>query len=659
MEIQCFIAYDCNHDNLNVTKISLSSAKDCKLNDVNLNEELVEIEVIQVDNTKMVHVFQCKINIIQTIHICGYLRYYSKQVAGGLRSYIEKPTAEQCLRMHKTKMYSFSSSGGIELQRNASSTGSRVLIGSLGNDGSCTGGKYSYKGATYEDAVVQQAIEVTLTDYYVVAMPSENTIVLRSGISCSYKEGECMDNEAGFTMWDFDPKPSCMIENYNAIFQGPGNRTYPLDNAIDKQIYTIHAEGVLMSLRTIKRVSACGYPAFQTEHPQLLIVPRVNQQYLFTKKAINKGNFDIFTYMNNKFVYIERHIERQLTSMYRDIMNDRCEKSKEIMDLQLAIGMNHPEQFAKIYAKQEGYNAIRMGDVIHVIQCQPVDVKTRVDAQCWDELPVTYDDKPYFMSPQSHILKTIGTPTICSSVLPSMYRLGLTWYVSANGLKPAFAPKELDPNQLGKWSYEQPGDMAKAGIVPYEDIVAMNRVIMFNINRQSIGTSIAFTGSQSGTEYSRVDLTSFLDEKKLTSWLSDHFFAGWGFLKDVGSIGAGFFVIYFIITRTLWIFGVCLRMKTRYDETGLSWKLLYSFWNDLSYYRDHKATKRGTWRYRQPEYLPKALKNLKENTIIVQSPSAPCSFEMLSNNVQEESNKLSGVQVVYTPPATTKVDVHK
>ena len=64
----------------------------------------------------------------------------------------------------------------------------------------------------------------------------------------------------------------------------------------------------------------CNIQIIRTEHPKLLIFEKstdamslLHASYIVADKDI--VNFDLATYTNSKFVYVERHIETQINNL--------------------------------------------------------------------------------------------------------------------------------------------------------------------------------------------------------------------------------------------------------------------------------------------------------------------------------------------------------
>lgn len=88
----------------------------------------------------------------------------------------------------------------------------------------------------------------------------------------------------------------------------------------------------------------------------------------------------------------------------------------------MSIASLSPIEFAYVHTKEPGYTATAMGEVINLIKCQPVEVKIRnVLTQCYNELPITYLDKPAYMTPKNHLFQYIGTEVTCSGISAPSY----------------------------------------------------------------------------------------------------------------------------------------------------------------------------------------------------------------------------------------------
>lgn len=68
-----------------------------------------------------------------------------------------------------------------------------------------------------------------------------------------------------------------------------------------------------------QRKIQCGYLLITTEHSELLIFETIRSTVVF-KKQSGISNFDIFTYINSKFVYVKKHVRIQINELYRNML---------------------------------------------------------------------------------------------------------------------------------------------------------------------------------------------------------------------------------------------------------------------------------------------------------------------------------------------------
>ena len=171
-----------------------------------------------------------------------------------------------------------------------------------------------------------------------------------------------------------------------------------------------------------------GYTLFRTEHPKLFIVQLRKGDSFGNKKPIAVENLDIFTYVNSKFIYVEKHLRSQLNQLYHDVLMQRCTLVQKVLKNALTIATQLPDEFAFNLIKGPGYMAVVAGEAVHIIKCIPIEIKLRKTEECYLQLPITRGNRSLFMSPRTHIVMKGGTQINCNPIIPSMYRLDESWY---------------------------------------------------------------------------------------------------------------------------------------------------------------------------------------------------------------------------------------
>ena len=68
--------------------------------------------------------------------------------------------------------------------------------------------------------------------------------------------------------------------------------------------------------------------------------------------------------------------------------------------------------------KGPGYMAVVAREVVHIIKYAPVSVKMKHDKTCYTELQVTRNNKTFFLTSRTRILKSKRTEVPCNRLLP-------------------------------------------------------------------------------------------------------------------------------------------------------------------------------------------------------------------------------------------------
>jgi len=197
------------------------------------------------------------------------------------------------------------------LRSNQTSTRPITLAGHLNDNGECSGTTYSDPFGTWEEAVVLTSIKITLQDYIANVRMNTNKVLLRSGVTCELGAAYCTDMEGGNTYWIPLPEDRCKTSTYGVVYQGYADKIKNSDNQSGQIVYSITSITTAFALVQKDTYSICRYTLSNTEHPKLVISETTPGGATFTK-SISVNNLDIFTYMNSKFVYVERHTRGQM-----------------------------------------------------------------------------------------------------------------------------------------------------------------------------------------------------------------------------------------------------------------------------------------------------------------------------------------------------------
>jgi len=102
---------------------------------------------------------------------------------------------------------------------------------------------------------------------------------------------------------------------------------------------------MLFALTRAREELACEYTLIKTKHSKLLI-HEIKRESFATKHRLSVENLDIFTYINSKFVYVEKHIHFQMNLLYRDVSKQCCNLEQQILKSAFNLAINSSDEFA-------------------------------------------------------------------------------------------------------------------------------------------------------------------------------------------------------------------------------------------------------------------------------------------------------------------------
>lgn len=438
--------------------------------------------------------------------------------------------------------------------------------------------------------IVQASIKITTRELTLPVKYKSNEIILPLGARCRATAGEC--NDADETYWNVIPQDNCQFSRYDVLYEGQAYRLTPEVVKSDSPIvYTVTTRDTTFALaRTPREESVCGYRIIQTEHPKLYIHDTQPGRVFRTRERTSIDNLDIFSYVNSKFIYVEKHLKTQLTQLYRDIMEQKCILEKQTLQNALTLASIAPDEMAHRIMKSPGYTAITSGEVIHLIKCNPVECRTET---CFNELPVTYQNKSLFLQPRSKILTKTGTPRDCNELLPVMYKILNTWYKLTPRPSETIAPPIIQPLIKSTWKYVSPASLATSGIYSDEDIDRLRDHIMFPMEKPSMPNTIARGAMGQEIPAGSFSITNLLDEESLNKIAESAGARIWKSSVTFGSASAGILAILMILKFMKLIIDTIIHGYALYSIYGWSLHLLGALWNSVANLLLYKGTRRN------------------------------------------------------------------
>lgn len=580
------IGYDCGGESLNITSLSLLDIGDCNVEDIEPQKEEVFIQLMQLSEYDKTTVTQCKVEVDRTIYYCGMNSHVSI-VSNGRREYLQEIGEQACRRIHETGTLTIANAVMDRIARNTTNIRSVTLVGSTSMDGRCAGTQYTDGYGTWDDVVVQASIKITLRTFEAAIKRSEGNIYLPNGSQCRIANGYCLDSEGAETYWPPLPIDSCHFDRYDILYEGLGVKLVPKSNQTAPVIYTVTTKDTTFALTRTTDFSLCGYRLTQTEHPKLFILETTKGRTFKTQTKITVNNLDIFSYVNSKFVYVEKHIKTQLTQLYKDIMEQKCALERQILRNALSLASIAPDEMAYRVMKGPGYTAVATGEVVHLVKCVPVECQVRHTEQCYNELPVTHRNASLFLLPRSRILTRQGTARDCNDFLPVMYRIHGTWFRITPKLTESLPPSTIQPLTHPTWRYVNPSSLAVGGIYKSEDLDRLRTHIMFPVEGPSTLNTIARGAMGGNIPAGRITMMNLLDEESLDRIAESAGKKAWRGFITFGSASAGVLAIFIIARVVKLIIDTAIHGYALHSIYGWSMHLLGAVWSSVTHLLIH------------------------------------------------------------------------
>lgn len=580
------IGYDCGGENLNITSLSLLDIGDCDMENIEPIKRETYIQLMQVSEYDKATIIQCKIEIDRTIYYCGMHSHISA-VHNGRREYISEIGEQACKSLHSSGSITVNNAVISGIRRNITNYRSITLAGSTSVGGSCSGSQYSDSYGTWDSVVVQASIRLTLRAFEAPVKRSTGHIILPSGSQCPLAAGFCLDSEGAETFWSALPTDSCHFDQYDILYEGIATKLLPRENQTTPAVYTVTTKETTFALTRTTEMNLCGYKLLQTEHPKLFILETSRGHTFKSRSKIAVDNLDIFSYVNSKFIYVEKHVRTQLTQLYRDIMEQKCALEHQVLQNALSLASIAPDEMAFRIMKSPGYTAVTSGEVLHLIKCVPVECKIRLVESCYHELPVTHRNQSYFLAPRSRILVRTSTPRDCDGFLPATYRIDGAWYKLTPRPVEVLAPPTIQPLTRPAWRYNSPAALATSGIYSTEDLDRLRAHIMFPVEKPSVLNTMAQGAMGRKILPGSISMLNLLDEEALNKIAESAGERIWKGFISFGSASAGILAIFLIIRVAKLIIDTVIHGYALHTIYGWSMHLIGALWSSVTHLLIH------------------------------------------------------------------------
>lgn len=609
-----FIAYDCNGPKLNITAFNSLSVEPCEPPSEIHTQSIQRIQLLQKTDTYQIPYKTCSIIINYFISRCSILED-AQMVENGFFTEITELGSARCSELHQRLTYHLPNGGIITgLKVNETILSSVTVAGFVDRHGNCKGSTFSSEKGTWQEVIVQANYKITLTEGLAIVNHKQNTLTLPTGSTLKLSDQYGLDIYKGEVVWNANTY-DCETHEFIILYDGPAS-LITSNNYKTSRTYLVESDQIVFALQHIRSTYICNIPAIQTDHSQLTIITDSLFFNYFKNKDIHPQNIDLVAYINTKLVYIDNRFKASITTLYTDLIQKQCELERKVLLHKLSLATYSLSEFAYHMGEGPGYTALKAGEIIYLLKCKPVEVEisSKKNAICYDELPVIYNNKSYFMAPKTRTLQKFGTELDCNHFLPPAFLLDGEWYTTSQNIREIKKPQTLKPSTKWTWTYKSMENLMTAGIYNYDTMKNFQQYLILpqeieasqkNLARQTMGFTIMDH---------RINLNTLIDENTISNMVDNKLRKMWGWFTIFGEFISGLLGIFFIWKIILTCINTGLNISLLYQTFGLSIKLVAGVFTSITHFIMHNANQNQQQQQKKQQNQPLLTLNRNPNS---------------------------------------------
>nr|QXV86438.1 glycoprotein [Chuviridae sp.] len=574
------IGYDCLEQSTNITAVGLDFVKSCSYSSHPPDYRDIYIQVLQSKMKSDIHITSCLIFKSYFMTHCGMHSHNSLVSEGFGAREIVKIADRECKILHQEGYISFNGFRIEGLRKNALQARQVVDVGKFDTNGNCEGGSVSMKGRWYSNVARQTNYEILLTSHEGSLDLDTSNVITANGYRYPFADGEGFDPQLGYLFWDHPTSEnSCTDHQYVVLYEGIGTIASYNNSG---QTLIVNTTSFVFAIELKRPTILCGSHGFITEHPKLLILQGTPNSFSLKTHALSSTDIDQFLYVNSKFVYMERHFQGQLDSLYYNLITKICDLKHQQLKQLSSLAYIDPEVFAWAYTGKPGVTALMAGEVVYLMQCKPKPMVFRSVDRCYLEIPVNNSGVVGYLRPRTRIFIRYGTEVACNPLTPTMFKMGLHWVQLSPQPSVTQDPKTLSDDDHNSWSYSPSTHLMTAGLYTTDILQEYSARLLYPMERSAIQNIIGATSTGQDMDIQDINLKGFVTPNFVEEIEKTASQRVWGWYNTIVMHTSGFVGIYLICRLVLWTVAFILNCKVLYDVFGVSYKLFGALWGVLT-----------------------------------------------------------------------------
>ncbi|APG78829.1 putative glycoprotein [Wenling crustacean virus 13] len=484
----------------------------------------------------------------------------------------------QCLDMHKNMAYQHHGHMVLLDGPNTITDATITVAGSVDSSGWCEGSSFSHRGSSYTSVVVVDTLTIKVKQVDALVQATSGEVHLPNGVSCLLGSKDCYHPIYGMAVIDETNIGGCGDDSHEIIYEGPIEMVSMFgDSGEDERYFVVETPETVFALKRGKKIQVCRENAWSTEHPKLIVIPKPEWGFKFTKRISGASSVHLIPYVNSKIQFLDLKVGQNMVRTKVELLEQICENSRKIVENRLMLAKLFPHQVASLHYNKPGYMGRVSGEALHIIKCKPVSVSGRKAEGCYQGIPVTHKNESWFLLPITRILSRNAVETTCSRRLPNVYLFGDSWWELGPEPRPAQPPKTMTVGSLlPQWGRTRTSPLGFGGLYPYRDMMAYEQALFGPVVTDT-GIAIMtrkMTGMASHDE--TFSSTKLFDQDDMGSFQDSLIEHNWGPLAWMGEILAEGAAVIVCIVLILLLLKLVVRVYKLWRVSGAGPWLLWS-----------------------------------------------------------------------------------
>ena len=370
----------------------------------------------------------------------------------------------------------------------------------------CQGGRYDYKGVTYENMVVAKSVTIQLLTQPASIDDNEVVHVLRPDIflSCSALDEKCVTNTAGTFIWKApQAERACRYHKLRHVTGITVTDQFGVDTFMS-------TDNSLIRLLIKEATSRCGHVLLSTNYADLFLTADIYATIF--DSPLPASEFSAYTYANQQDGFLYGFLTSYIRQEFQAVHHHACQR--KLLDKQFnydtLLAEQHGATDGDTAQLANGFFVTVAGEAWYRHRCRKIVVTAISLPECYSAIPVSLspdDLRRYrfyhrldnsttlqlFVEPHSRRLTRRGIATECSHLFPALYKgLNGNWLALHPDVLIVEPPDILAAEALQALHHNNPEDFNfdTGGIYTREDIAQMESRLHAQRAVQDVGFTL-------------------------------------------------------------------------------------------------------------------------------------------------------------------------